>query len=124
TPSYGASASFTYGGGAYGGLVLTGITDAAGINSQISYWNSIGDYVTQLITPYGTTSFSIIGDSGNTGIFDRTVKITRQDGTQEFYALMNQYPTNADWPDFLTSQIPTNPDRKSTRLNSSHVAMS
>src|SRR5205823_3630251 len=98
TTSYGASVSFTYGGtdpngNSYGDYFLTGITDAAGIFSQVFYGTvaSLSSFVSLLITPYGTTHFSTVGDSGSNGVFDRTVRITRQDGTQEFYGMMNQY---------------------------------
>jgi YD repeat-containing protein len=102
--SYGASVSFGY-QDLYG-PVLTNITDAAGISSQIAYVADTG-LATQLITPYGTTQFSIYGNNGNNGVFDRTLEITNATGTVEFYGLMNTY-TGTSWPDFAASQIPTN----------------
>ena len=109
TASYGNSVSFGQLTNAwnlrYGGILLTNITDAAGISSQIGYQDGAdGGPVTQLITPYGTTSF-LTTDAY--GVFDRTVQITNAVGTQEFYGLKNAY-SGSSWPDFAASQIPTN----------------
>ncbi|HEV2394899.1 MAG TPA: cysteine peptidase family C39 domain-containing protein, partial [Verrucomicrobiae bacterium] len=100
--SYGASVSFGYFD--YYWPILTNLVDAAGLASQFVYTNAWGGPLSQLITPYGTTSFA---ENDSTGIFDRTVLVTNSLGQQEFYAQMNQY-TNTDWPDYATSQIPTN----------------
>src|SRR5207249_4801916 len=115
TTSYGASASFSYGetdpnNVTYIDACLTGITDAAGIKSQIFYETYFGGYVSELITPYGTTLFTTLNTDQNgypLTMFDRLVRITRPDATQEFYALLNDY-TMSDWPDFAPGQIPSN----------------
>jgi RHS repeat-associated protein len=112
TTSYGASASFTYDytsePNTYASMI-TSITDPVGLTSEIHYENnSAGGMVTELITPYGKTLFTTLGNSNNVnpeGIFDRTVRVTLPNGTQEFYAQMNTY-SNGDWPDFATNQIP------------------
>jgi YD repeat-containing protein len=104
TASYGASVSFGYVYSAPDTLMLTNITDAAGISSQISYATAYGGAVTQLVTPYGTTGFDAQGD---TGLFDRSVRITNAVGQQEFYGLIANY-TGTDWPAYSASQIPTN----------------
>ncbi len=116
--SYGASVSFTYGeidpdGNTYAVGALTGITDAAGIKSQVFYESYDGGYVRELITPYGKTAFTTYNVDDQTGypltMFDRLVRITRPDATQEFYALLNDYTLyGTDWPDFAPSQIPAN----------------
>ncbi|MHB8521579.1 MAG: RHS repeat-associated core domain-containing protein [Limisphaerales bacterium] len=112
--SYGPSVSFSYGetdpnNVTYNSACLTGITDAAGITSHVFYEQTIGGYVSEMITPYGTTLLTLLGNIGgvDTGIFDRTVRITRPDGSQELYALLNTYTTGTDWPDFTAGQIPT-----------------
>lgn len=51
TDPFGRFATFSYDGSGR----LTNITDVIGINSQFSYDN--GDFITAMITPYGTTSF-------------------------------------------------------------------
>ncbi len=101
TNSYGGSASFDY--DFVYAVQLVSITDAAGITSQVTYVDIEGD-PNQLVTPYGTTTFDNVSD---TGIFDRIERITLPNGTQEFHASMNSY-SGADWPNFATSQIPTN----------------
>ncbi|MGI8967159.1 MAG: hypothetical protein ACR2H1_13880, partial [Limisphaerales bacterium] len=99
TTSYGASVSFSY-----SGPYLISITDAQGITSQISY----GGGGKQLVTPYGTTDFNTSADVNiGAGVFDRIVRITLPNGTQEFYGSMNTY-TGTDWPDFTSGQIPAN----------------
>ena len=106
TSSYGTSASFGYVGAA--GATLSTITDAAGIMSQIGYFTpSAGDTITAIITPYGTTEFSIFGQSGYFAPFDRALQVTNADSTQELYAQMNSY-VGTTWPDYLTTQVPTN----------------
>ena len=100
--SYGASVFFT----CSALKLLSEITDAAGITSQITYEVAGGYTVRQLITPYGTTEFSTSGDGYDQGIFERTVRITLPNGTQEFYGSMNTY-SGTDWPDFVSGQIPT-----------------
>jgi RHS repeat-associated protein len=112
TTSYGSTVSIDYDYPFITASQITGITDAAGIHSQINYeGGSAGGYVKKLITPYGTTQFSILGDTNSNpsteGIFVRTVRIALPDGAQEFYAQLDTY-TNSDWPDFATNQIPTN----------------
>ena len=121
TTSYGPSVSFSYGDTdpnsvTYSDLCLTGITDAAGITSHIFYELTIGGYVTELITPNGTTLLTLFGNVGGAdmGMFDRTVRITRPDLTQELYAQLNTYTAAMDWPDFAASQIPSNPNLKCT----------
>src|SRR5437667_3735916 len=59
TTSYSASISFSFGetdpnGNSYGSNILTGITDAAGMKSQLFYDGFYAN-VSELITPYGTT---------------------------------------------------------------------
>ena len=80
TTSYGASVSVSYGetdpnNVTYSDFTLTGITDAAGIKSQIFYEQGFGGYASQIITPYGTTLLTLFGNAGgiDMGIFDRTV---------------------------------------------------
>jgi RHS repeat-associated protein len=85
---------------------LTSITDAAGITSHIWYAYQYAFPLTQLVTPYGTTAFEF-DINGNLGVFDRLLRITRPDSTQEFYGMINTY-SGTDWPDFAASQIPTN----------------
>jgi RHS repeat-associated protein len=104
TASYGASVSLGYVYSAPDTLMLTNITDAAGISSQISYGTAYGGAVTQLVTPYGTTTFS--SDEANS-LFDRSVRVTNPLGQQEFYGLIEEY-SGGDWPDYAASQIPTN----------------
>lgn len=109
TSSYGASASFVY--DSLWNIELTNITDSAGISSWISYQDNQGDPFL-LVTPYGTTSFNnndndnLTGQTDN-GVFDRIVEVTNAVGQVELYAQMNAY-LQTDWPDFATSQIPTN----------------
>lgn len=98
TTSYGATVTFIYDLGPN----LTNITDAAGISSSIGYASSYA--VNQLVTPYGTTTFDAAGD---TGLFDRSVRITNAVGQQEFYGLIGNY-ANTDWPTYSASEIPTN----------------
>jgi YD repeat-containing protein len=108
TASYGASVSFGQLTDPEGGVGLTNITDTAGISSQFVYADGyVRGFITQLITPYGTTYLSTFGNGGDHGVFDRTIQITNAIGTQEFYGLMNTN-TGTNWPDFATSQIPTN----------------
>jgi YD repeat-containing protein len=105
--SYGASVSFSY-ADLYG-PILTNITDAAGLSSQIVYEDVAGHSVKKLITPYGTTYLSTFGSGGAYGVFDRTVNITNATGSQEFYGQINDYSVfGTDWPGWATSQIPTN----------------
>jgi YD repeat-containing protein len=105
TSSYGSSVTFTY--DSYYGTTLIGIADAGGIQSQFVYETPGGGAVNQLITPYGTTLFNTYGPV----VYDRFVQITNANGTQEFYAQLNDYvgaTGNTDWPDYAGSQIPTN----------------
>ena len=106
TSSYGASVSFRYTVPDYltVGLNLTNITDAAGISSGIGYASAFGLAPNQLVTPYGTTTFSALNA---TTLFDRSVRITNAVGQQEFYGLIANY-TGTDWPAYAASQIPTN----------------
>jgi RHS repeat-associated protein len=106
TSSYGASISFRYSVPNYYdvGLNLTNIIDAAGISSTIGYSSGFGFAVNELVTPYGTTTFGVAND---TGLFDRSVRITNALGQQEFYGLIGRYE-GADWPAFSAGQIPTN----------------
>jgi RHS repeat-associated protein len=55
TDRYGRSATFGYD---YFLLQLQSITDVLGLTSQVSYANDGSDFVTQLQTPYGTSTFS------------------------------------------------------------------
>jgi RHS repeat-associated protein len=107
TASYGASCSFSYGGTSYDPQVLVAIQDAGGISSLFDYEAPAGGLLTKLTTPYGTTFLSTLGDGGFYGIFDRTVRITNANDTQEFYGQINGY-AGTDWPDFASGQIPTN----------------
>ena len=73
-------------------LVLTNITDAAGLSSQFFYFDTFGDALVQLVTPYGTTAFNISGDTNNNfyqGIFDRTARITHPNMAAQFPTLKN-----------------------------------
>ena len=86
TSSYGASVYFTY--DLVNGPVLTGLTDAAGIASQLTYADAhSGGPVTQIIGPYGTASFL----TGNNNGFDRTVEATNNLGMKEFYASLSSF---------------------------------
>jgi RHS repeat-associated protein len=104
TSSYGASVTFTH--DSVDGSVLVGMTDAAGISSQLTYKDPhAGGPVTQIIGPYGTASFLATNVNG---IFDRTVEATNNLGLKEFYARLDSY-TGGDWPDFnTTTQLPSN----------------
>jgi len=106
TSSYGAVVSFRYSlpDYYYSGPTLTNITDAAGISSYIEYESPIGDAVSRLVTPYGTTGFTVDESSS---LFDRSVRITNALDQQEFYGLIEEY-TGGDWPAYSASQIPTN----------------
>jgi RHS repeat-associated protein len=102
TASYDASVSMAYDPST---LLLTNITDAAGLSSQFVYASDGGIYTlpVAMLTPYGTTQF----DTLNVGSFDRVVWVTNAVGTIELYAQLNSYG-GTDWPDFATSQVPTN----------------
>jgi hypothetical protein len=89
------------------GPILRSITDAAGITSQITYEDTAGKMVRQLVTPYGTTYISTLGNAGSYGVFQRTVNITNTVGTIEFYGQIDSY-TAVDWTNFASAQIPTN----------------
>ncbi len=104
--SYGQTVTFANTNGP-----LLSITDPVGIVSSFNY--SAGDYSsdTAVTTPYGTTVFSIIGENGVHGIFDRTTRITHPDGVQEFYGKINIYGLG-NWPAF--SSTPTNTPLQST----------
>jgi hypothetical protein len=111
TNSFGTSVTLAYGETGPAGTTsaqdeLTTITDVAGITSHLWYAYQYAFPVTQLVTPYGTTAFEF-DISGNLGVFDRLLRITRPDSTQEFYGMINTY-AGTNWPDFATSQIPTN----------------
>jgi len=116
--SYGATVSFAETTAPIDGgdvTILTNVTDTAGISSGFVYsFVAMSNYPTyawnwqlsQLVTPYGTTSFSPADQAGET-IFDRFLEITNAVGDVEFYGMLNEY-TNSDWPDYLSGQIPTN----------------
>jgi RHS repeat-associated protein len=106
--SYGASASFRY--DSYSDLLLTNITDAAGISSWLAYDNITFGDPEALITPYGTTVFGNSDDdngSGQSGVFDRILQITNAIGQVEFYGLISDYG-GADYTSFFTAAVPTN----------------
>lgn len=109
---YAAAVTFSHGetgpdSTVYDAQTLTGITDAAGIKSQIFYQTTAGAYVQTLVTPYGTTSFQYLGPT--TSVFDEGMQITHPDGSGELYGSISDYgtfPGNTDWPNFSSGQIP------------------
>jgi len=105
--SYGATVAFTN----QSSGVLTAVTDPVGITSSFAYNAGPSGMDTTVTTPYGTTTFSTFGEGGYHGVFDRTVRITHQDGVQEFYGKINSYG-NGDWPAF--SLTPTNTPLQAT----------
>jgi RHS repeat-associated protein len=73
---------------------LMKITDVIGITSVFSYSN--GDFINQLTTPYGVTTFSFTENSS-----DRSLTITDPNGDQEYIL----YKTTADVP-FSEAEVP------------------
>ncbi|SPE60028.1 putative YD repeat protein [Verrucomicrobia bacterium] len=137
TSSYGATVSLQSGPFTEdSSAVLTNIIDAAGINSELAYTeenyaNGPIYELSQLITPYGTTSFSLV-NSGIPTVFDRFYEITNAVGDVQLYGLLNEY-TGSSWPDYASSQIPTNtpigtldttdrPDRNTYYWNAQQLA--
>ncbi|HEX4262949.1 MAG TPA: RHS repeat-associated core domain-containing protein [Verrucomicrobiae bacterium] len=73
TDPFGRFATFDYDGNGR----LSKITDILGLTSQFTYLGA-GDFITKLVTPYGTSSFTSV-DSGNT----RSLEILYPDNSRE-----------------------------------------
>jgi RHS repeat-associated protein len=71
---------------------LTNITDVGGISSSFLYDTNI-NCVTNLKTPYGTTSFAITDTTGaNVAPNGRSVQVTEPDGGTELYLYQDSEP--------------------------------
>lgn len=91
-------------------VVLSGITDAAGISSTIGYDNSTW-WINKIVTPYGTNSFHhydsgacILHDLDCIGV-DRALLINEPGGTRQAYSLYDN--NNADQTNEFAGLIPT-----------------
>lgn len=82
---------------------LTTIIDPVNIQSRFRYWFFEIPY--QLITPYGTTEFDLLGATNTTYGVNRTIRLTHPNTAQEFYLSINESPFT-DWPSF-SSEIPS-----------------
>lgn len=108
---YGLTAKFKY--DSHGNL--TNITDAQGLSASITY--DTNNYPTSLITPYGTTTFSLVdngisygyGNAGgdDNGLIDRSALIVDPTGATNLY--MYRYDAEMVMPsNSFTSDVPTN----------------
>ncbi|HEY3854175.1 MAG TPA: RHS repeat-associated core domain-containing protein [Verrucomicrobiae bacterium] len=80
TDPYGRTVQFSYNTNG----CLTNIVDVAGISTSLLYDANV--YVTNLTTPYGTTSFSVTdGPSTNAAPIGRSVCVTDPDGSSELF---------------------------------------
>lgn len=76
---------------------LTNITDVAGNSTAISY--DTNDWVLNMATPYGTTSFTITDSGTNAPPNGRSILATRPDGSRELYLSQDQAPgIDNDYP--------------------------
>lgn len=78
---------------------LTNITDVASNSTAISY--DANDWATNMVTPYGTTAFTLTDSGANPPPNGRSVLITKPDGSHEYYlyndnapGIASAYPTN------------------------------
>jgi RHS repeat-associated protein len=79
---------------------LTNIIDVMSNSTAISY--DTNDWVTNMVTPYGTTSFAITDSGTNPPPNGRSVLVTRPDNSHEIYlyedsapGITNTYPSSA-----------------------------
>jgi RHS repeat-associated protein len=78
TDPYGRFASFSYSSSAP--YQLTGITDVVGITSNFTY--GTGSVITQMVTPYGTTTFAASAGNDNTAV--RSLRVTEPDSSEVY----------------------------------------
>jgi RHS repeat-associated protein len=99
---------------------LTNITDVGGISSSFLYDTNI-NCVTNLITPYGTTAFSITDTSGTeVAPNGRSVLATDPDGGQQLYLYEDNAPGVAS--SYASSAVPsTSPLANTFDTNSLNV---
>jgi len=78
---------------------LTNLTDVANNATAINY--DTNDWATNMVTPYGPTSFAITDGVTNTSPNGRSILITRPDSSRELYlyqdyasGIARSYPTN------------------------------
>jgi RHS repeat-associated protein len=78
---------------------LINIVDVAGITNSIGY--DTNDVPTNLVTPYGTTSFSVTDYTTNSPPSGRSVLVTQPDGSHQLYlyqdnaaGISNTYPSS------------------------------
>jgi RHS repeat-associated protein len=82
---------------------LTNITDVAGNSTAINYDGN--DWVTNLVTPYGTTSFVLTDTSGtNVSPNGRSVLVNQPDGGHQLFLYQDAAPGIAD--SYPSGQIP------------------
>jgi YD repeat-containing protein len=100
TDRFNRSASFRY--DASGNLIS--VTDVAGLKSTFGY--DANGWITNMITPYGTTSFKIIDhNSGVVAPNGRSIEITEPDGSKQLFLYTNSAPGVAS--SYSTNQIPS-----------------
>jgi RHS repeat-associated protein len=69
---------------------LTNITDVATNSTAINY--DTNDWVTSMVTPYGTTSFVITDSGTNATANGRSILVTRPDSSHELYLYEDSAP--------------------------------
>jgi len=86
TDPFGRKATLTYNNSG----ILTGITDVAGLSTTFGYDQSFNPqtYITNMVTPYGTTSFKITQWTNNAHLADgstiaRSIQITEPNGSKQ-----------------------------------------
>jgi YD repeat-containing protein len=111
---------------------LTNIVDAAGISSSFVYDDNTG-WVTNLVTPYGTTIFKITGATSNYTndteyAVNRSVTVTEPNGSKQLFIYrrdagqLNDNDTTALIPQFWpSSDIPSLPYNNTLSSDYTHL---
>lgn len=86
---YGRKALFSYSGG-----VLASIVDAASNTNSFAYLGNGSGWITNLMTPYGTISFSFYENPDTNhfdSFFERATYVQEPEGAHQLYYFANQY---------------------------------
>ena len=84
---------------------LTNITDVVGLRSAFVYDNQ--GWITNLITPYGTTKFQLVGNGSDPSATGRSVLVTHPDGGKEFFLLPIESDVETYIPETYSNYVPT-----------------
>ena len=98
TDAFGRNAYFAYNENGD----LTNLTDVAGNVSAVNY--DTNEWVTNMITPYGATGFTVTDNGTNATPIGRSILITRPDWSQELY--LNQDTAPGEASSYATTNIP------------------